>query len=290
MIVCLSKMAFHVHTRTRLTIHRMLKDKKKLAARVESLTRKVQSLQNKLATAKEATSAPSTKGDISPPTQPGSSSSITPMSQADIIPPVPKIPVNGSNVSLSIQTTNRVVSGPASLARPKTPERRPAQFAVFKARTPEKRSTPVISPATVADTMVASSSSSSVGKKRARPEEFDAVNIPVQALYADERQDRENTTPRLRRALHSVQVHTGFTPVRHANARTTHGVPSPGRRATMAEAGISDVTNSPRLVGCQSAKAEKRSWLGKIRGGSSQASNRTPTSSRPGIFDRVPES
>lgn len=253
--------------------HRMLKEKKKLMTKVESLTRKVQNLQTRLAAAKEPPSIPSVETLALPPSMPP-------------IPPVPPIPVHEAKTPVSRSVSNRVVSGPASLSRPKTPERRLAQPTVFKARTPEKRAPPTPT-APVVTIPPSSSSSSSVGKKRARPDEFDAVSVPVQALYADEQQEREHTTPRLRRALHSIHTHTGFTPVRHGSGRTAQGVASPGRRVTTGATGISDMTNSPRSMADQSAKAGKRSWLGKIRGVSSQTSSRTP-SSRPGVFEKVP--
>lgn len=257
----------------------MLKEKKKLTTKVESLTRKVQSLQNKLAGAKGPIPGPSVEKVVSPPTL---SSSVATVPRSNSIPPAsnhdPRTPVTRP-------MSKRVVSGPASLSRPKTPERRQAQPAVFKAKTPEKRVTST--PLTAEANMPTLSSISSVGKKRARPEEFDDICVPVQALYAE--QERENATPRLRKALHSVQGHTGFTPVRRTKPRASNGAPSPGRRISM---GITDVTNSPRSMTSQNAKAGKRSWLGKIRGVSSNSqtnSNRTP-SSRPGLFERVPGS
>lgn len=260
----------------------MLKEKKKLTTKVESLTRKVQSLQNKLAGTKGPVPGPSVEKVVSPPIL---SNSVATVPRLNSIPPTstqdPRTPVT--------RPTKRVVSGPASLSRPKTPERRQAQPAVFKAKTPEKRvtSTSFTAEPPAEANMLTLSSISSVGKKRARPEEFDDICVPVQALYAD--QERENATPRLRKPLHSVQGHTGFTPVRRTKPRASNGAPSPGRRISM---GITDVTNSPRSMTGQSAKAGKRSWLGKIRGVSSNSqtnSNRTP-SSRPGVFERVPGS
>lgn len=256
---------------------RMLKEKKKLITKVESLTRKVQSLQTKLAATKDAVKTTNLQNAISPSS----------MTASGYIPPVPLVPAQEARTTTSHSMMNRVVSGPAALSRPKTPERRLVQPTVFKARTPEKNAPPMATPpAVVADAIPSSSSSSSIGKKRARPEEFDDVSMPIQALYADEQQERENITPRLRRVMHSVQVHTGFTPVR----RTAHGAPSPRRRITTGAAAISDMTNSPRIMTDQSAKAGKRSWLGKIRGVSSQTSGSRTPSSRPGVFERAPKS
>jgi hypothetical protein len=268
----------------------MLKDKKKLTAKVESLTRKVQSLQNKLAAAKEPAPGSSSDKIISPPSRPISSSSNTPKPLTNL-PPAPPVPTYDPTTPVSRPMSNRVVSGPASLQRPKTPEHRPLQPAVFRARTPEKRATLTATPPfTVATNMQVSTSTASVGKKRARPDEFDDVSVPVQALYAEE--ERENITPRFRRALHSVQAHTGFTPVRRAKARASHGAPSPGKRVTMGAGGVVDVANSPQSIASQTAKAGKRSWLGKIRGVSSnpQTTGNRTLSSRPGVFERVPGS
>lgn len=252
----------------------MLKEKKKLTTKVESLTRKVQGLQTKLAATKDLVPIGNIQKVVSPSNMPSSS----------FIPPVPPIPTQETRTPTSRPMLNRVVSGPASLSRPKTPERRLVQPTVFKVKTPEKSAPLFIVP----DATPLSSSSSSIGKKRARPDEFDAVSVPVRALYADEQQERENATPRLRRALDSVQMHAGFTPVRHTSTRTVQGA-SPGRRVTTGAAGISDMTNSPLTIANQSTKAGKRSWLGKIRGVSSQTGSRTP-SSRPGVFERVPRS
>lgn len=261
----------------------MLKDKKKLTTKVDSLTRKVATLQAKLAAAKEVPRDTNPRMVVSPPAQSSSSNYVSPLAASTIFPSPPTY-THDRVGQRSQAISNRVVSGPASLARPKTPERRPAPPAVFKARTPERRAPPVSVPAVVADITPVSS----VGKKRARPDDFDAGTVPVQALYAEE-PERENTTPRLRRALQSVQAHTGFTPARHSAPRNAQGTSSPARRATLGAAGMSDVTNSPRAMGSQTTKSSKRSWLGKIRGGSSQTSSRTPVS-RASVFERVPGS
>lgn len=260
----------------------MLKEKKKLTTKVESLTRKLQSLQSKIAASKGQAPEPSVEELIS---RPVSSASVTSMPRSNLTSsarPIP--PAYGSRTPVS---RNRVVSGPASLSRPKTPERRPAQPAVFKAMTPERRATQAATPPQTVSDGTQVSTSTSVGKKRTRPDEFDDVTVPVQALYAD--QERENVTPRLRRALHSVQARTGFTPVRQSKARTPLATASPSKRATV---GIADVTNSPQSTTSQPVKGGKRSWLGKIRGVSSTSQTggtRTP-SSRPGVFERVPGS
>lgn len=256
--------------------YRMLKDKNKLSNKVESLTRRVQTLQAKLASAKE--SMPTTERNVSPPSSSVSiSGTITPMPRERVVPPVPQADARPRSNAM-----NRVVSIPTSNSRPKTPENRPPPPTVFKARTPEKRApTFTTPPNAVLDNIPVASGEVSIGKKRVRPEEFDDVNVPVQALYAESRHGQENSAPRLRRALQSV--HTGFTPKRTINRA------SPGKNTMGKEGGLSDMTNSPHSMKSAAAKSSKRSWLGKIRGVSSQASsNGTP--SHPGVFERVPGS
>lgn len=261
--------------------YRMLKDKNKLSNKVESLTRRVQALQAKLASAKESTPTTTERKVFPPSSNVSISDTIAPIPRERVVPPVPQ--VDSIHALPRPNAVNRVVSVPTSDLRPRTPERRPPPT-VFKARTPEKRS-PAHTTAFggVVDNTPVTSGEVSIGKKRARPEDFDNVNVPVQALYAESRHDQENSVPRLRRALQSA--HTGFTP-----KRTINGAPSPGRRNTTGkEGGLSDTTNSPRSMKSAAAKSSKRSWLGRIRGVSSQAnSDRTPSHS--GVFERVPGS
>ncbi|KAG6873218.1 hypothetical protein C0995_001572 [Termitomyces sp. Mi166 len=273
----------------------MLKENKKLASKVESLTRKVQTLQTKLMAAKASIPAPvqAPTGIIPQPSMRPSSSvsrtvgdrprSVTLTSTSTSTPslsvvPPPVLPVPASLSSAlshapspaSRTPLHRAVSGPSSLPRPKTPERDAVQHPpVFKARTPERR--------TVSSPLSESSSSSSVGKKRRAPDDFEACeNLPPQAFTADcvpSKEPNENTTtPHRRRVLSGLQ--SGFTPVRN-RSRPAASMPSP-KRLMMTKTDerpppvIADVTNSPRG---QSSKI-KRSWLGKIRGASSQATSR----------------
>ncbi|GLB35826.1 hypothetical protein LshimejAT787_0301140 [Lyophyllum shimeji] len=279
----------------------MLKENKKLTTKVEALTRKVQNLQTKLAAAKASMAAPSNPIASAPvqssskapaPPVPGSesrnpgtrprSTTLTNPHAVAAVSPVPPLPtyvpsVPAHDPSPATRTPiHRAVSGPSSLPRPKTPERRAVQPApVFKARTPERR--------TVSSPPEASSSSTTIGKKRRAPDDFEACEkLPPQGFTVDSLPSREggedtSTTPRVRRVLSGFQ--SGFTPVRN-QARPVISIPSPKRlmMGTTARSSpvIADVTNSPRG---QSAKA-KRSWLGKIRGVSSQATSR-PVDSRP---------
>jgi hypothetical protein len=159
----------------------------------------------------------------------------------------------------------RIVSGPSSLPKPKTPERN--RTPVFKARTPERLEVDRIPENTL------------IGKKRAAPDDFEAVeNMPAHAFSADGK-DAENRTPRVRRVLSSLQ--SSFTPNRNSNRPTPQ--PSPKRRELpLGTAHMSDMTNSPFTlppVPMSTAKASKRSWLGKIRG-ASQAVDKPSSNTR----------
>jgi hypothetical protein len=120
-----------------------------------------------------------------------------------------------------------------------------------------------------------------IGKKRAAPDDFEAVeNIPAHAFSADGK-DAENRTPRVRRVLSSL--HSSFTPNRNSN-RPNVPLPSPKRPELPlgGTAHISDMTNSPLAlppVPMSSAKPSKRSWLGKIRG-ASQAVDKPSSNAR----------
>jgi len=248
----------------------MLKEKKKLSSKVETLNRKVLNLQAKLAAAK-ATNSPSSVPEAqtvsTPPVQ-----QVAPAAQ--VIEGTfsrPRSATASSAVRTSVPTVadvpctslGRVVSGPSSLSRPKTPERKRPITPVFKARTPEHRMVPESAPLPSAVV---------IGKKRAAPDDFEGCeNLPAQAFTADG-EDVENKTPRVRRVLNSLQ--SGFTPVRHQNNRPTIGMPSPRRSVAPRTSPhqISDMTNSPFQnvppvpVSSTAKTSAKRSWLGKIRG------------------------
>jgi len=225
----------------------MLKNNKKLTTKVESLTRKVQNLQAKLAAAKASNPSgpidtPEFKASPSLPVLPSARQRSNTLSA---IPPVPSLP---SYLPPSPVRSNRVASGSA-LPRPKTPERR-ALPQVFKAQTPERRAVPV----------PPSPSAPVLGQKRRAPDDFEDINVPTQGFTVESLPD-ENGTPRVRRVLNSLQ--SGFTPVRQSGRAT---VPSPKRALPAARSSpyMSDVTNSPHAG--ESAKLKPRSWLGKIRG------------------------
>ncbi len=242
----------------------MLKEKKKLTTKVESLNRKVQNLQAKLAAAKVSSTQQAAESKVP---QPPSTTQVNQMptpfgapaprpravtitsNYTSSLPPPPTTPPT----SVARKPSQRVVSGPSSLPKPKTPERSRLHVPVFRARTPERAAALDI-PTNVV-----------IGKKRTAPDDFEACeNIPVQAFSADGK-DVENRTPRVRRVLSSLQ--SSFTPNRNHN-RPTVPLPSPKRpELPPSTALMSDMTNSPfGLPPVSSAKPSKRSWLGKIRG------------------------
>jgi hypothetical protein len=235
----------------------MLKENKKLHARVESLTRKVQNLQTKLASLKGTAPSPSTgHSHVSMEVKAPPARRATTLSSL-------QIPNSTSRMAPTL--SSRVVSGPSSLPRPKTPERRIAQAPVFKARTPERILMPTAEPLM---------STTMIGKKRRAPDDFEPCEtLPPQAFTADSTPgaEIENRSPRVRRVLSRFQ--SGFTPLRHQLNRPNIPAPSPKRSDKVIShfpLVISDLTNNPRDVllpiTTQPAKPTKQSWLGKIRG------------------------
>ncbi|KAG6879570.1 hypothetical protein C0992_001397 [Termitomyces sp. T32_za158] len=273
----------------------MLKENKKLTSKVESLTRKVQTLQTKLAAAKasmpaSAEAPPNTT--LQPSMQPLSASSTlgdrprlvtstdtsTPSVSAAPVPPksafLSSVPAHAPSCA-SRAPLHRAVSGPSSLPRPKTPDEESLPNPpVFKAKTPERR--------TFSSPPAESASSSSNGKKRRAPDDFEVCeSLPPQGFTTEcvpSTELSEHTVTR-RRMLSGLQ--SGFTPVRN-RSRPMTSMPSPKRLMTKKPDDrpspvITDVTNSPRG---QSSKT-KRSWLGKIRGASSQSTSSKPVESKP---------
>lgn len=163
----------------------------------------------------------------------------------------------------------RESSAPSTTLRSKTPEPRiQSVVAPPPSRTPDR-------------TTESSGCEISAGKKRPAPDDDERDNVPAEGHYSTDAYLRNGPTPRLRRA-HGHPA--GFTPVRGASSRKPVGVPSPGRRVnagvTPSEV-ITDVTNSPRgPSGHGDVQLKKRSWLGKIRGGTGTQ----PASSRLGAF------
>lgn len=173
----------------------------------------------------------------------------------------PSLPTNAPPMP-SLAPSQRAVSGPSVVSRPKSPEKK--SLFTFRSRSPEKN-------------VAASSSTPQSNKKRPPPEDYDSVarNIPAQGFAADgvkSDEGSEPTTPRVRRVFTNIQ--SGFTPSRHPN-RPIAPLPSPrrsdgGKTVPLSRAThMTDLTNNVPMPTPQPIVAEessKRSWLGKIRG------------------------
>ncbi|KAG7099719.1 hypothetical protein E1B28_001537 [Marasmius oreades] len=250
----------------------MLKENKKLMTKVESLTRKVQNLQTKLAAAKASAASPPEKPEKrdsgnspittavrSPPVPIPHSRSFTTLSGTVVSPPGPES-VEGTNT----QNRGRTLSV-ASILRPRSPDKNVFSIPVFRgSSSPKRRSTEVDNPPPPV----------TGSRKRSAPEDFETSdNIPAQVFTADSlpesRETKETSTPRVRRVLSNIQ--SGFTPVRHRT--TTDAAPPPStvfaakdpapRAISIA---VPSVSSTP-----VDSRAPKRGtgWLGKIRGASS---------------------
>ncbi|KAJ7597437.1 hypothetical protein C8J56DRAFT_319481 [Mycena floridula] len=225
----------------------MLKENKKLIGRLDILNRKVQNLQAKLVAVKAT--APVKASPEPSPVDTGVGFS---RPRSNTLASVPAMQPSATPIN-----RNRMVSGPSSLPRPKTPERK---LAVFKARSPEKK--PIVdSPVTPI-----------AGKKRPAPDEFD--DIPSQAFTVDcapSDTPDSGSTPRVRNVLSSIQ--SGFTPTRNR-------LLSSPKRGDFARSSFmpelpQNLPTTPQIVVTPADKPTKRSWLGKIRGNSTtQATTR----------------
>ncbi|EPQ60283.1 hypothetical protein GLOTRDRAFT_30047 [Gloeophyllum trabeum ATCC 11539] len=248
----------------------LLKEKKKLAHKVETLTRKVQSLQMKLSSAQGSSSTPEEVNHVFSRLSPARGT----------MPPVPPLLAQpASSILATPSGRTRTISGPSSLPRPKTPDFKATHFSTARMKTPEQRN-PFYQPP-------AEASSSVAGKKRPVPEDFDDCgSVPPQGIVAERLVTfgEENATPRVRRPYHNAR--TGFTPQRSGALASGSKQQSPVRRMTTGapSAAISDVTNSPRGASRASSgvtKSLKSGWLGKIRGASSTQPGHRTFSSRP---------
>ncbi|KAF7303172.1 hypothetical protein MKEN_01280900 [Mycena kentingensis (nom. inval.)] len=180
---------------------------KKLAEKVESLTRKVKKLEAKLEAAKTAAASPPPAAAPVPIVQPqprqrtntfssiaSAAPSISSLPSVSSIASVPAVPPIPSYIPRS-PSRNRVASGSA-LPRPKTPERK-AIPTVFRSQTPERRAAVFMPP---------SPSAPVLGQKRRAPDDFENVHVPTQAFNADSMPD--DGTPRMVRRPPGG----GFTP------------------------------------------------------------------------------
>ncbi|KAL1761876.1 hypothetical protein FB107DRAFT_254270 [Schizophyllum commune] len=285
----------------------MMKENKKLTTKVESLSRKVQNLQAKLAAAKavkqatevasDAPSAPvaapasSRSSSVSPhPTAPlprslnsSSSSNLSHRPLSGTIagsshPPPTTISRSRTSTSTSPDAvptvraqTSRATSQPPVYPRPKTPEHRASVFRA-QARTPEPRPLP--------DTVPVSTSHA---KKRGVPDDFESHESHVPRAVVAEGAAMTDVSEE--RPIRRIPSQNSFTPVRHQSSRPMITL-SPKKTAEKLGAYIADVTNtSPnRRARNVTAPAQptfetterpvKRGWLGKMRG-------TTPATRRP---------
>ncbi|KAH8997241.1 hypothetical protein EDB92DRAFT_1838622 [Lactarius akahatsu] len=251
------------------------KEKKKLMAKVETLSRKVQTLQIKIVTLRDSANNQDPAQHIASTSkqrpslgQPFASTQHTKSSS-----PLPAVP-SGS------PSRSRTMSGPSALVSRKTPEGRRAP-SVFRAKTPEPAKTTPPGQQDALPTVAVA------GKKRAAPDDGDEA-VPVQGFTSEGVLVKEHntaTTPRRRKS-----PRTGFTPVRNTTARplTTLVVPGPAAAEALTPLVISDVTNSPRGQPPADAKV-KRSWLGAPMSKPSQSSGGATArviSTRPGAAER----
>ncbi|KAF8346956.1 hypothetical protein F5887DRAFT_68863, partial [Amanita rubescens] len=212
----------------------ILKDNKKLTAKVESLNRKVQNMQAKLSAAKASIPKPLPQA-VEPvlPSLPVASPVTSPTTRSP--------PIQERSCILSKSTPAAAMNCAASIGatvhRAKTPEARLAHPTVFKAKSPDKQ-TPSALVSRLEETEQV------IGKKRRAPEDFEACDsLPPQGFTIDSVPDdrNENRTPRVRRMLSGGL--SGFTPVRRTYAsQSSPKRPPAGATKTSL---ISDVTNSP---------------------------------------------
>ncbi|KAI0094055.1 hypothetical protein BDY19DRAFT_295369 [Irpex rosettiformis] len=244
------------------------KDKKKLTAKAEALMRKVKALQEKLEKLEASSEGSTPKAMPSLPAATSEPPLLTPVASSNR--PAQKV-VPATAVS---SLRSRSATGPATVSRPKTPE---AIKSIFRSRTPEMKRALLhpLSPAQQMPVFVpqpsempldptpGSSSSSSVGKKRRAPDDFDEhESLPVQSFSVESApigRLEGAKTPRGSRKL-------GFTPMRGGSSSQQPA--SPPRRAPTGSGIIADVTNSPR----SKSNPLKKGWL-KMKPGSTQASN-----------------
>ncbi|KAI6136393.1 hypothetical protein F5141DRAFT_1074278 [Pisolithus sp. B1] len=206
-----------------------LKANKKLTVKVESLTRRVQALQTKLASTKSQNPR-----IVSP--------------QAS--PTVP-IPQQASEMSLPqhVHATPKMTMTLTSKTMSASDHR--AMFA------------PTTAPETVGNVPTIAA-----GMKRRAPDDDERDGVPPEGHYSVDVPMRNTSTPRSRRTLHTKQTGLTpirstrarggqLSPARHATTAVT-----PPHT-------ITDVTNSPRTSSHNESHAgKKRSWLGRVRSGS----------------------
>jgi len=255
---------------------RSLKEEKRLTSKIESLSRKVQSLQSKLATRSSAPAAPipasvsvpqssqskqATRSSVPAPISTSVSvPSFTEIRAKTPTPPVPQLPTVGCSTR-----PTRIPSSPGSALRSKTPEpvRRsqifnpppvpsmPSMSGALSPRTPERANSVVprsfsqlyLQHATpAADSAAVSTPQSSNSRKRRLPDDFaTSERATVQAMI----EPGVKVTPRQLRRRPS-DLKSGFTPTRPSpGVALKHSItqPSPLRRAAVP---LGESTNSLR--------------------------------------------
>ena len=268
----------------------MAKEKKKLAAKVEALTRKVQNLQAKLGAAKAQAGVPPNAPDsplpvlkapkevatspIAPQAAPvmkaATATTQFPRTRTSVSSPLAAAPVAVDGPSAPRWSSSRLAPQAPVVSRSTTPPQEPTPPPAPKPKSSERPPLAEVDPDAPPPVII--------GKKRAAPDDFTTYSsMPAQAFNADG-QDIDHKTPRMRKVLHSL--HSGFTPNRN-HARSTTSVPSPRRspRRTApprTTAIVSETSENPLASSTAAGKNGKKSWLGKIRGnGVGQPENRS---------------
>lgn len=262
-----------------------------MTSKIESLTRKNQSLRKKLEVAEAAPKMSNSMVQPSPSSFPNAEATT---------PPTTESPVE------SLAFTKPIYSTLPTPARAKTPE---GSRAVSTPFTSARRQSVATTPTNQPNQKDALATTSTIGKKRPLPEDSNPSNVPVTAIICEEpyrskgnmstppmpssssmpsmpsmpsiSTNSNNTdplTPRARRPLQTLR--SGFTPNRGQGnvLRPNLSQPSPVRKtATQAlhiATAITEMTNSPATKRVFSAappnlsqKPPSRGWLGKIRGG-----------------------
>jgi hypothetical protein len=245
-------------------ILRLLKEKKKLLAKIDVLTRKVQSLQKKLQDQPSAPEPTHAESSVPKPSSPN------PMLERPI-PSTSKTALathtSTSKAASSSGSATHVphMSEPSSSRASPSPLDKPASStSALRARTPEH---PAEKPSSAAPIAQTSEDLPSTSKKRRLPDDFDQLVVPAQTFTAESLPTSgvENHAPRIRRNTHGLQA--GFTPVRHTTGRSTTKPASPTRRPLASAAPAPPHPNVAAQSGSTAeAGPKKRTWLGKIRG------------------------
>ncbi|GJE89619.1 hypothetical protein PsYK624_057230 [Phanerochaete sordida] len=231
----------------------LIKEKRKLTSKVDSLTRKVKSLQEKLANKSQdstpkaiplaATSSTATTGTMSTATS--SMTAITTTASTSIrspplppptrsLPPVPpmtempsmSVPPAPPQFQLGSSTSShvRATTSPTPVTRSRTPEASMPP-AVFKARTPEssrrrhsKQPANMPFPSSHGASFQPLQDAFEPEEDHLRSSSSTSSTVGVKRRAPEDFEDCDAQTPRVRRALQNTRG--GFTPMRHTRAST----------------------------------------------------------------------